>query len=109
MMTSLLILPSLLLHFRYPNECSIVGVHPPRPQEAEVQVHGVVGETRGGAVSLQQRPGLCRPVGKTQESSPNVLRQGRAGTSLLLQEEHFGAGRWTPHLPVHKEVEQAVS
>ena len=47
-------LPLLLLSitFRYSDFSSTLGVYPARDQEAQVSVHGVLGEQEGGTVPL---------------------------------------------------------
>ena len=42
----------LLITFRYSDFSSTLGVHPPRDQEAQVSVHGVLGEQEGGPFPL---------------------------------------------------------
>ena len=37
---------------RYPHLCSAVGIHSTSPQEAQVPLHGQLGEQEGGAISF---------------------------------------------------------
>lgn len=95
---------SSLLSFRYPHQCPALGVHSACTEETKIQVHGVLGETRGGTVSFQQRTGICSPLGQASKPTSDVVRQGRTGSSLLLQEKYLGASRGASHLQIHKET-----
>ena len=105
LLTVLSLSPSLS---RYPHQCSALGVHIASSKEAEIQVHGIMGETRRGPVSFQQRTSLCRTLGQTPQPTANVLRQGRTSTTLLLQEKYSGTGWRAPDLQVYQEAEQDV-
>lgn len=77
--------PSLSSLHRHPNFSSTMGVHSSSAEEAQIPLHGQLGEQKGGSVSVPRCPGLCHSVGKAQKQTKHDLRQGGTSTSLLLQ------------------------
>ena len=98
----------LSFHFRHSCLSSALGVPPQSHQEAQVLVHGQLGESERRPLPFPRSISVCRSLGKAQKQTFNDIRQGGSCSAVLLQERHSGAGRRQTDLQIQQEITKAV-